>query len=94
MANDKMMAQISEKGGFIAALDQSGGSDARSALRHFCTAFRQRRYRRCEMFRLVHGCGVRIMTAAAFTGAKVIRDDPVAKARRGRGRGKPTPAFL
>ena len=26
MANDKMMAQISEKGGFIAALDQSGGS--------------------------------------------------------------------
>ena len=26
MANDKMMAQITGKGGFIAALDQSGGS--------------------------------------------------------------------
>jgi fructose-bisphosphate aldolase class 1 len=26
MANDKMMAQISGKDGFIAALDQSGGS--------------------------------------------------------------------
>jgi len=26
MAKDKMMAQISGKGGFIAALDQSGGS--------------------------------------------------------------------
>jgi len=26
MANDKMMAQISGRGGFIAALDQSGGS--------------------------------------------------------------------
>jgi fructose-bisphosphate aldolase class 1 len=26
MANDKMMAQMSSKDGFIAALDQSGGS--------------------------------------------------------------------
>ena len=26
MANDQMMAQMSKKGGFIAALDQSGGS--------------------------------------------------------------------
>ena len=36
MANDKMMAQISGKGGFIAALDQSGGSTpgALAPLRH------------------------------------------------------------
>ena len=36
MANDQMTAQISEKAGFIAALDQSGGSTpgALAPLRH------------------------------------------------------------
>ena len=70
MVNDKMMAQISGKDGFIAALDQSGGSTP-GALRLYGvpdSAYSDD----AEMFRLVHEMRVRIMTAPAFTGAKVI----------------------
>ncbi|HUC11364.1 MAG TPA: class I fructose-bisphosphate aldolase, partial [Stellaceae bacterium] len=70
MADDKMMAQMTEKGGFIAALDQSGGSSP-GALRLYGipdTAYNGE----AEMFRLIHQMRVRIMTAPAFTGDKVI----------------------
>ena len=70
MVNDKMMAQMSGKGGFIAALDQSGGSTP-GALRQYGipdTAYSGE----AEMFRLIHEMRVRIMTAPAFTGEKVI----------------------
>ncbi len=70
MANDKMMAQISSKAGFIAALDQSGGSTP-GALRLY--GIPDSAYSgEAEMFRLMHEMRVRIMTAPAFTGAKVI----------------------
>ena len=70
MADDKMMAQMTAKGGFIAALDQSGGSTP-GALRLYGipdTAYSGE----AEMFRLMHEMRVRIMTAPAFTGDKVI----------------------
>ena len=70
MVNDEMMAQISGKDGFIAALDQSGGSTP-GALRLYGvpdSAYSDD----AEMFRLVHEMRVRIMTAPAFTGAKII----------------------
>jgi fructose-bisphosphate aldolase class I len=52
MANDKMMAQISGKDGFIAALDQSGGSTP-GALRLYGVP--DRVYSGdAEMFRLMH----------------------------------------
>src|SRR5215472_12841857 len=69
MANDQMAAQMSKKGGFIAALDQSGGSSP-GALRLYGipdTAYSGE----AEMFRAIHQMRVRIMTAPAFTGAKV-----------------------
>src|SRR5476651_2137910 len=70
MTNDAMMAQISEKGGFIAALDQSGGSTP-GALRLY--GIPDSAYSGdAEMFKLVHEMRVRIMTSPAFTGAKVI----------------------
>src|SRR3984957_17892363 len=70
MANDKMMAQISGKGGFIAALDQSGGSTP-GALRLYGIA--DSAYSGdAEMFKLMHQMRVRIITAPAFTGDKVI----------------------
>jgi len=92
MANDQMTAQMSKKGGFIAALDQSGGSSP-GALRLYGvpdTAYSGE----AEMFRLIHQMRVRIMTAPAFTGDKVIgailfegtMDDEV--------HGKPTAAYL
>jgi len=92
MANDKMMAQISEKGGFIAALDQSGGSTP-GALRLY--GIPDNAYSGdAEMFRLVHEMRVRIMTAPAFTGAKVIATILFEGTMDGEVRGKPTPAFL
>jgi fructose-bisphosphate aldolase class I len=70
MVNDTMAAQMAHKPGFIAALDQSGGSTP-GALRAYGipdTAYSGD----AEMFRLMHEMRVRIMTSPAFTGAKVI----------------------
>jgi fructose-bisphosphate aldolase, class I len=92
MANDKMMAQMSGKGGFIAALDQSGGSTP-GALRLYGipdTAYSGD----AEMFKLVHQMRVRIMTATAFTGAKVIGAILFEGTMDGEIGGKPTAAFL
>ena len=92
MANDKMMAQISGKGGFIAALDQSGGSTP-GALRLYGIA--DSAYSGdAEMFRLMHEMRVRIMTAPAFTGAKVIATILFEGTMDGEVKGKSAPAFL
>jgi fructose-bisphosphate aldolase class I len=92
MAGDKMMAQISEGDGFIAALDQSGGSTP-GALRLYGipdTAYSGD----AEMFRTMHEMRVRIMTAPPFTGAKVIAAILFEGTIDGEVRGNPTPAFL
>ena len=92
MANDKMLTQMSKKDGFIAALDQSGGSTP-GALRLYGipdTAYSGD----AEMFRLMHQMRVRIMTAPAFTGEKVIATILFEGTMDGEVRGKPTPAFL
>jgi fructose-bisphosphate aldolase class I len=92
MANDKMMAQMSGKGGFIAALDQSGGSTP-GALRLY--GIPDSAYNGdAEMFRLMHQMRVRIMTAPAFTGEKVIGTILFEGTMDGEVQGKPTPAFL
>ena len=92
MANDEMMAQISGKGGFIAALDQSGGSTP-GALRLY--GIPDDAYSGdAEMFRLVHEMRVRIMTAPAFTGAKVIATILFEGTMDGEVREQPVPAFL
>jgi len=92
MANDQMMAQMSKKGGFIAALDQSGGSSP-GALRLYGipdTAYNGE----AEMFRLIHQMRVRIMTAPAFTGDKVIGTILFEGTMDGEVRGRPTAAYL
>jgi fructose-bisphosphate aldolase class I len=92
MANDKMMSQMSQKGGFIAALDQSGGSSP-GALRLYGipdTAYSGEP----EMFRLIHQMRVRIMTASAFTGDKVIGTILFEGTMDGEVRGRPTPSYL
>jgi fructose-bisphosphate aldolase class I len=92
MANDKMMAQMTGKDGFIAALDQSGGSTP-GALRLY--GIPDNAYSGdAEMFRLMHEMRVRIMTAPAFTGEKVIGTILFEGTMDGEVRGKPTPAFL
>ena len=92
MANDKMTAQMSAKDGFIAALDQSGGSTP-GALRLY--GIPDSAYSgEAEMFRLVHEMRARIITAPAFTGAKVIATILFEGTMDGEVRGRSVPAFL
>ena len=92
MVDDKMMAQMSGKGGFIAALDQSGGSTP-GALRLY--GIPDSAYSGdAEMFRLIHQMRTRIMTTPAFTGEKVIASILFEGTMDGEILGKPTPAFL
>jgi fructose-bisphosphate aldolase class I len=92
MANDKMMTQIAGGDGFIAALDQSGGSTP-GALRLYGippSAYSGD----AEMFKLMHEMRVRIMTAPAFTGAKVLGAILFEATMDGQVAGKQVPAFL
>jgi fructose-bisphosphate aldolase class I len=92
MANDKMRTQISTKDGFIAALDQSGGSTP-GALRLY--GIPDSAYKGdAEMFRLMHEMRVRIMTAPSFTGARIVAAILFEATMDGQARGKPVPAFL
>ena len=92
MADDGMVAQISGKDGFIAALDQSGGSTP-GALRLY--GIPDSAYGGdAEMFGLVHEMRVRIMTAPAFTGERVIGAILFERTMDGEARGRPVPAFL
>jgi fructose-bisphosphate aldolase, class I len=91
-ANGKMMAQISGRDGFIAALDQSGGSTP-GALRLY--GIPDNAYSGdAEMFRIMHQMRVRIMTAPAFTGAKVIAAILFEGTMDGQAQETPVPAFL
>ena len=70
MADADMLAKVAKGDGFIAALDQSGGSTP-GALRLY--GIPDNAYSGdAEMFSLMHQMRVRIMTAPAFTGAKVV----------------------
>ncbi len=92
MANDKMTAQMSSKDGFIAALDQSGGSTP-GALRLY--GILDSEYSGdVEMFRLVHEMRVRIMTSPVFSGEKVIGAILFERTMDGLAQGKPVPTFL
>jgi fructose-bisphosphate aldolase class I len=92
MAHEQMMAQISGKGGFIAALDQSGGSTP-GALRLY--GIPDSAYSGdADMFRLMHEMRVRIMSAPAFTGDKVIGAILFEATMDGTAKDKPVPAFL
>ena len=92
MANDKMLMQMSSKDGFIAALDQSGGSTP-GALRLY--GIPDSEYSGdAEMFRLMHEMRVRIMSAPAFTGAKVIAAILFERTMDGEAKGKPVPTYL
>jgi fructose-bisphosphate aldolase class I len=92
MTDEKMMAQIAEKRGFIAALDQSGGSTP-GALRQYGvpdSAYSGD----AEMFKLMHEMRVRIMTSPAFRGDKVIGAILFEATMDGEAHGKSVPTFL
>ncbi|MXN51651.1 fructose bisphosphate aldolase [Shinella sp. AETb1-6] len=92
MTDPKMMSQMEDKPGFIAALDQSGGSTP-GALKLYGIA--ETDYDGDEaMFRLMHEMRVRIMTAPAFSGDRVIGAILFEKTMDGEAGGKPVPTYL
>jgi len=92
MPDPNMLAQMATKGGFIAALDQSGGSTP-AALRLY--GIPDDAYSGdAEMYRLMHEMRVRIMTAPSFTGAKIIGAILFERTMDGQALGKPVPDFL
>jgi fructose-bisphosphate aldolase class I len=92
MTDSSMMSQMTGKAGFIAALDQSGGSTP-GALRIYGIADSD--YDGEEaMYRLMHEMRVRIMTAPAFSGDRVIGAILFEKTMDGEAKGKPVPSYL
>ena len=70
MVDGQMAARIREGRGFIAALDQSGGSTPKALAAYGVSE--DRYSSEDEMFDLIHGMRSRIVGAPAFTGDKVI----------------------
>jgi fructose-bisphosphate aldolase class I len=92
VSNEKMTAQMTDKDGFIAALDQSGGSTP-GALRQY--GIEADSYSGDEaMFRLMHEMRVRIITAPPFTGDKVLGAILFERTMDGHVEGKQVPAYL
>jgi fructose-bisphosphate aldolase, class I len=92
MIDEKMATQMASKGGFIAALDQSGGSTP-GALRLY--GIPDSAYSgEAEMFAVMHAMRVRIMTAPAFSGTKVIGAILFEGTMDGQVNGQPVPTFL
>lgn len=92
MQDSKMMAQMTSKPGFIAALDQSGGSTP-GALRAY--GIPESAYQGdAQMFELMHKMRVRIMTSPAFTGEKVIGAILFEKTMDGQANGQQVPSYL
>ncbi|RYB02869.1 fructose bisphosphate aldolase [Lichenibacterium ramalinae] len=92
MANDSKMTQMSQKGGFIAALDQSGGSTPKALAQYGVpeTAYSGE----AAMFGEIHKMRVRIMTAPAFSGDKVIGAILFEGTMDGDVEGQPVPSYL
>jgi fructose-bisphosphate aldolase class I len=92
MTDNEMMAQMADKGGFIAALDQSGGSTPK-ALKGY--GVEEGAWSNdAEMFDLIHQMRVRIITSPAFSGDKVIGAILFERTMDGEAEGKPVPQLL
>ena len=92
MSNDQMRTQMGSGAGFIAALDQSGGSTPK-ALRLYGieeSAWSSEE----EMFDLVHAMRARIITNPAFVGDKVVAAILFEQTMDRAIEGMPTPSYL
>jgi fructose-bisphosphate aldolase, class I len=92
MSQAEMSTRVERGRGFIAALDQSGGSTP-GALRLYGVpddAYKNE----SEMFALIHEMRARIMTAPAFNGEKVICAILFEATMEGQVAGHPVPEYL
>ena len=92
MVDAKMLNTMTSAPGFIAALDQSGGSTPKALSLY---GISETDYQgEAEMFSLMHAMRVRIMKAPAFTGEKVIGAILFERTMDGDVDGIPVPTFL
>ncbi|WP_242096931.1 fructose bisphosphate aldolase [Sphingomonas sp. CROZ-RG-20F-R02-07] len=90
--HDVMMAQMVSGAGFIAALDQSGGSTP-GALKAY--GVREDGWSNDEqMYDLIHQMRVRIITAPSFTGARILAAILFERTMDGEADGVPVPTAL
>lgn len=92
MVDAKMLDKMSSAPGFIAALDQSGGSTPKALSLYGVSE--SDFHGDEEMFRLMHAMRVRIMSAPAFTGDKVIGAILFERTMDGDVEGQPVPSYL
>ncbi len=92
MHDPKMMDKIENGAGFIAALDQSGGSTPKALAGYGVDA--DAFSNDDEMFALIHDMRSRIVTAPSFGSGKVIGAILFEKTMDGEAGGKPVPALL
>ena len=90
--NQQMLTKIHDGNGFIAALDQSGGSTPGALKAYGYTGDEWSSDE--EMFDLIHAMRVRIITSPAFTGEKVIGAILFERTMEGDANGKPVPEAL
>lgn len=92
MAHKDMTAKIASGKGFIAALDQSGGSTPKALAQY---GISEDTYSNdAEMFGLIHEMRARIIKAPAFTGEKVIGAILFERTMDGEIDGTPTAEYL
>src|SRR6187401_27516 len=92
MQDQEMTRKVAEGRGFIAALDQSGGSTPK-ALKGY--GIEENAYSNDEeMFGLIHQMRSRIITSPAFTGDKVLGAILFERTMDGKIDGKPVPQVL
>lgn len=92
MVDAKMLNKMSSAPGFIAALDQSGGSTPKALALYGVSESDYQGDQ--EMFRLMHAMRVRIMSAPAFTGDKVVGAILFERTMDGDVDGQPVPSYL
>ncbi|OYY70715.1 MAG: fructose bisphosphate aldolase [Sphingomonadales bacterium 17-56-6] len=92
MNHSEMLEKVATASGFIAALDQSGGSTPK-ALRGY--GVEEDAYTNDEeMFALIHDMRARIITAPSFSGEKVLGAILFERTMDGEANGKPLPTAL
>jgi fructose-bisphosphate aldolase class I len=92
MNYNDMLEKVATGSGFIAALDQSGGSTPKALLGY---GVEEDAYANDEeMFALIHDMRARIITAPSFSGEKVLGAILFERTMDGEAGGKPVPAAL
>jgi len=92
MANAEMLAKVKNANGFIAALDQSGGSTP-GALKGY--GYRGDEWSSDdEMYDLVHKMRVRIISSPVFNGDKILGAILFERTMDGEANGSPVPEYL